>query len=108
LLSTQSPAHKLLSLLEKDGYFLHILFGKPSSRKSSESKSKGGNGSIKGESSADHKEENDEEAPSRNEDPPASQKWIPRKIRVRKWALPKRRRNPKTEQNPNPSAASLI
>jgi hypothetical protein len=44
LLPTQSPAHKLLSLLENDKDFLDILFGKPSSRKSSNvSKSKGSN-----------------------------------------------------------------
>jgi hypothetical protein len=68
LLPTQSPAHKLLSLLENDKDFLAILFGEPSSRKSSgESKSKGSNESIKGESSADHEDEDNEEAPSRPE-----------------------------------------
>jgi hypothetical protein len=68
LLPTQSPAHKLLSLLENGKDFLDILFGKPSSRKSrDESKSKGSNESIKGENSADHKDEDDEEAPSRPE-----------------------------------------
>jgi hypothetical protein len=57
-----------LSLLENDKDFLAILFGEPSSRKSSdESKSKGSNESIKGESSANHKDEDKEEAPSRPE-----------------------------------------
>jgi hypothetical protein len=68
LLPTQSPAHKLLSLLKNDKDFLAILFGGPSSRKSSdESKSKGSNESIKGESSANHKDEDNEEAPMRPE-----------------------------------------
>jgi hypothetical protein len=68
LLPTHSPAHKLLSLLENDKDFLAILFGEPSSRISSnESKSKGSNESIKGESSANHKDEDKEEAPSRPE-----------------------------------------
>jgi hypothetical protein len=54
--------------LENDKDFLDILFGEPSSRKSNdESKSKGANKSIKGESSADHEDEDDEEAPSRPE-----------------------------------------
>jgi hypothetical protein len=65
LLPTHSPAHKLLSLLENDKDFLATLFGEPSSRKSSdESKSKGSNESIRGESSANHKNEDNEEAPS--------------------------------------------
>ena len=67
LLPTQSPAHKLLSLLENDKDFLDILFGEPSSRKSSKTKSKGSNKSIKGESSASHEDKDDKEAPSRPE-----------------------------------------
>jgi hypothetical protein len=68
LLPTQSPAHKLLSLLENDKDFLAILFGEPSSRTSSdESKSKGSNKSIKGENSAGHEDKEDKEAPSRLE-----------------------------------------
>jgi hypothetical protein len=112
LLPTQSPVHKRLSLLENDKDFLDILFGEPSSRKSiDESKSKGSNESIKGENSANHEDEDEDndEATSRPEtDPPASQKRIPIKMRVRKWALPKRRRSPKTKPSPNPRAASLI
>jgi hypothetical protein len=54
--------------LENDKDFLAILFGKPSSRKSSnKSKSKSANKSIKGESSANHKDEDKEEVPSRPE-----------------------------------------
>jgi hypothetical protein len=67
LLPTQSPAHKLLPLLENDKDFLDILFGEPSSRKSSKSKSKGSNESIKGESSADHEDEDVKEVQSRPE-----------------------------------------
>jgi hypothetical protein len=54
--------------LENNKDFVAILFGEPSSRKSSnESKSKGSKESIKGESSANHEDEDDEEAPSRPE-----------------------------------------
>ena len=65
LLPTQSPAHKLLSLLENNKDF---LAGKPSSRTSSdESKSKGSNKSIKGDNSAGHEAKDDEDAPRRLE-----------------------------------------
>jgi hypothetical protein len=116
-LPTQSPAQELLSLLENDKDFLDILFGEPSSRKSRESKSKGSNGSIKGESSVNHEDNNGKESPSKKEDKPASKKKQKfssksktdiKKITVWQRALPKRRRNPKTKQSPNPRAASLI
>jgi hypothetical protein len=71
-LSTQSPAHELLILLENDEDFLEFLFGEPSSIKSSESKSKGSNGSVKGKSSVD--DDGEEEAPSQKKDKLASEK----------------------------------
>jgi hypothetical protein len=109
-----------LSLLENNKVFLDILFGEPSSKKSSESKCKGSNGSVKGESSVDHEDDgndDEEEAPSKKKDKLASErkrqsssksKRIPRKMRVRNGRYRKEEGTPKRKKSPNLRASSLI